>query len=270
MYITYQPIYQSPYSIRCKLTISVVEQFPELGQPGSPLGQSHVWLDAKPFILTQGDRAPELMNPDVTLQAIRKHTSIKSFLSLAIDRDKLKPGEEQFLDFYFRKIEPTCMGSTEKGATKKRREECIIALHHNKLLWDFIKTYVLPNENLTKPLAISKLFNDNFSSSSIGHDLDRLRKEELIPDHRQKPRYREDKGALPTIKKHDPGSNTASDSFAEKNRNIPNNRTDTKEITSYKSETSLVESHNNETAPCYTQHVNEVLQRKLGLSRRRP
>ncbi len=190
MRITKRPIHKSAWGTPVNVRVVEVSDCAEIRAHASTYGGSAIALDTTPYFLDGGGKELELINPSVVLRELEQygHPGVRSIVGHVIDREELKPGEEKFWGFYLGKIVPACLGSNEKGEQKRLRQSCIKTLLKNETLLNFITHVVLPGEDMTKPHAYKKLFNNTFSKRTIEHDLTALRKKGVLPTSDAAPR----------------------------------------------------------------------------------
>ena len=183
MQVTKSPIYQSAWCMQVDMRAIEMTDCADIRALASTYGATAVSLDTAPYFLDGGGTELELINPSPVLRELQQYgpPGVRSIIGYTIDRSSLKPGEEAFWAFYLRKIVPACIGSNEKGEQKRLRQACLKALYANEPLLEFITHVVLPGEDMTKPSAIVKLFNDTFSSRTIERELTDFRKEGRLP-----------------------------------------------------------------------------------------
>ena len=183
MQVIKSPIYQSAWCMPVEMRVIELTDCADIRALASTYGVTAISLDTAPYFLDGGGKELELINPSPVLRELQQYgpPGVRSIVGFTIDRSALKPGEEIFWSFYLRKIVPACIGSNEKGEQKRLRQACLKALYANEPLLKFITHVVLPGEDMTKPSAIIKLFNDTFSSRTIERELTDLRKEGRLP-----------------------------------------------------------------------------------------
>jgi hypothetical protein len=183
MQITKSPIYQSAWSAPVEIRVIEVTDCADIRALASPYGATAVSLDTTPYFFEGIGQELELINPSPVLREIKQygHPGVRSIVGYTIDRATLKPGEEAFWTFYLKNVVPACIGSNKRGEQKRLRDVCLKALYANESLVDFICHVVLPGEDMSKPGAIKKLFNNTFSTRTIEHDLTDFRKTGQLP-----------------------------------------------------------------------------------------
>lgn len=267
MRITKRPIYESAWDMTVEVRVVEVSDCAEIRPYASPYGGTAISLDTTAFFLDGNGQELELINPSAVVREIKQYGApgVRSIVGHVIDRAALKPGEEKFWGFYLGKIVPACLGSNEKGEQKRLRQSCIKTLLKNETLLNFITHVVLPGEDMTKPNAYKKLFNNAFSNRTIEHDLTALRKEGILPTpdtaHRNK--------AHATSEEKSDNTTISPEDGEEKCDHVKNERDEnTSKNTMHsvpKEEFIDPDSENHNITPSHQQHINKVINRHLGL-----
>ena len=272
MRITKRPIHKSAWGTPVNVRVVEVSDCAEIRTHASPYGDSAISLDTTAFFLDGGGQELELINPSRVVREIEQygHPGVRSIVGHVIDREELKPGEEKFWGFYLGKIVPACLGSNEKGEQKRLRQSCIKTLLKNETLLNFITHVVLPGEDMTKPNAYKKLFNNTFSNRTIEHDLTALRKKGILPTSDAAPRTKahatseeksEEKSEKTTTSPKD-GEETCDEAKNE----IYGNMSEKTMNSAPKEEFIDPDIENQNTTPSYQHHINKVINKHLGLN----
>jgi len=269
MQVTKSPIYQSAWCMQIEMTVIEVTDCADIRALASTYGARAVSLDTMPYFLDGGGKELELINPSPVLRELQQYgpPGVRSIVGCTIERSALKPGEEAFWSFYLRKIVPACIGSNEKGEQKRLRQSCIKTLLKNETLLDFITNVVLPGEDMTKPNAYKKLFNNAFSNRTIEHDLTALRKKGILAKsdtaHRNKVHATssEEKSDNTTISPED-GEEKCDHVKNERDANTSQNTMNSIPKVEFIDPDS--EDHN--ITPSYQHHINTVINKHLGLN----
>ena len=268
MRITKRPIHKSAWGTPVNVRVVEVSDCAEIRAHASTYGGSAIALDTTPYFLDGGGKELELINPSVVLRELEQygHPGVRSIVGHVIDREELKPGEEKFWGFYLGKIVPACLGSNEKGEQKRLRQSCIKTLLKNETLLNFITHVVLPGEDMTKPHAYKKLFNNTFSNRTIEHDLTALRKKGVLPTSDAAPR----KKAHATSEEKSENTTISAKDGEEKCDNVKNERdekTSQNTMNSAPNEEFIdPENEDQNITPSYQHHINKVINKHLGLN----
>lgn len=268
MQISKRPIHTSAWSTPVEVKVVEVSDCAEIRAHASPYGGMALELDTTPYFLDGGGQELELINPSPVLREIEQYEKpgVRSIVGRIIDREALKPGEEKFWGFYLGKIVPACLGSNEKGEQKRLRQSCIKTLLKNETLLDFITNVVLPGEDMTKPNAYKKLFNNAFSKRTIEHDLTALRKKGVLPTPDVAPKTKghatsEEKSENTTISPKD-GEEKCDHIKNERDENTSKNTMHSVP----KEEFIDPDSEDHNITPSYQHHINTVINKHLGLN----
>lgn len=279
MRITKRPIHKSAWGTPVKVRVVEVSDCAEIRAHASPYGDSAISLDTTPYFLDGGGQELELINPSVVLRELEQygHPGVRSIVGHVIDRAALKPGEEKFWEFYLGKVLPACLGSNEKGEQKRLRQSCIKTLLKHETLIDFVTHVVLPGEDMTKPNAYKKLFNNTFSKRTIEHDLTALRKKGILPTSDAAPRTKahatsEEKADEKTEESVEENTDNTPSSPEdgrdkgeggqhETNQNMPRNSIRSAQATEFVDP----ENEDQSATPPHQKHINNLINRDFGL-----
>ena len=268
MQITKRPIHKSAWGTPVEIRVVEVSDCAETCAHASPYGDTALELDTTPYFLDGGGQELELINPSVVVRELEQYGApgVRSIVGHVIDRAALKPGEEKFWGFYLGKIVPACLGSNEKGEQKRLRQSCIQTLLKHDTLLDFVTHVVLPGEDMAKPNAYKKLFNNACSNRTIEHDMTALRKKGILSTsdaaHRKK--------AHATSEEKSENTTISAKDGEEKCDNVKNERD---EKTSQNTMNSIPkeefidpDSEDQNITPSYQHHINTVINKHLGLN----
>ncbi|SDO94456.1 hypothetical protein SAMN04487957_1178 [Halomonas shengliensis] len=268
MRIKKRPIHKSAWGTPVNVRVVEVSDCAEIRTHASPYGDSAISLDTTAFFLDGGGQELELINPSAVVCEIEQYGApgVRSIVGHVIDREELKPGEEKFWGFYLGKVVPACLGSNEKGEQKRLRQSCIKTLLKNETLLNFITHVVLPGEDMTKPNAYKKLFNNAFSKRTIEHDLTALRKKGVLPTSDVATRNTahatsEEKSENTTISPED-GEEKCDHVKNERDENTSQNTMNSVP----KEEFIDPDSEEQNITPSYQHHINTVINKHLGLN----